>query len=262
MNVAPDFNTIGRRNLLKSAAGLSLAAVLADPALARAAAATTETIHLKTEGGRDVTGALARPDQASAPAIILVHEWWGLNDQIKSVAVDFASQGYLALALDLFGVPAATTPDEARALVGKVDPAAAADIVSSWIKWGRGAPGADGKLGIIGWCFGGGWALQGSTFVPVDATVIYYGKCDLPAAQLAKLQGPVLGHFGTQDPTMNHEMVGKFEAAMKEDGKEETVYWYDAPHAFANPTGANYHKAETQLAWSRTTAFLAKYLKA
>jgi len=252
---------IDRRRLLQGIAGLPLATILADPHLARAAATTTEPILLTTEGGRSVTGALAKPNAASAPVIILVHEWWGLNDQIKAVAVDFASQGYLALALDLMGGVVAQTPDEAGTLVKSVDPVAATDTIASWIGWAHGAKGGNGKVGIVGWCFGGGWALNGSIAAPVDATVIYYGKCDLPAEQLAKLKGPVLGHFGTQDPRMNHDMVGKFEAAMKQDGKEETVYWYEAPHAFANPTGANYHKAETQLAWSRTLEFLKKTLK-
>ena len=250
-----------RRSLLQGLAGLPLAAILADPELARAAAAGTEAITITTPNGRKVSGALAKPATTPAPVIILVHEWWGLNDQIKAVAADFANQGYTALALDLMGVPAATTPDEASKLVASVKPEEATDTLVGWIDWGRKTKDGNGKLGIIGWCFGGGWALNGSIAAPVDATVIYYGKCDLPAEQLAKLKGPVLGHFGTQDPRMNHDMVGKFEAAMKEDRKTETVYWYDAPHAFANPTGANYHKAETQLAWSRTLDFFNKNLK-
>lgn len=252
---------VDRRALLKGLAGLPLAAILADPSLARAQAAATERVDLATAGGRKVSGALAKPAKMPAPAIVLVHEWWGLNDQIKSVAVEFANQGYLALALDLMGGKVAATADEARALIGGVEPQAASDTVASWIGWARTAPGADGKVGIVGWCFGGGWSLLGSTLAPVDATVVYYGKCDLPAETLARLKGPVLGHFGEQDPTMNHAMVAKFEAAMKQDGKAETVYWYDAPHAFANPTGANYHKAETQLAWQRTLDFFAKNLR-
>lgn len=250
-----------RRRLLKGLAGLPLATILADPELARATAAATETVTITTTGGRRVSGALARPATATAPVIVLVHEWWGLNDQIKSVAVDLAAQGYLALALDLMGGTVAQTPAEASALVQLVDPVAATETVAAWLAWGRTAPGGDGHVGIVGWCYGGGFALLGSTQAPADATVVYYGKCDLPAEQLARLKGPVLGHFGTQDPRMNHEMVGKFEAAMKQDGKAETVYWYDAPHAFANPTGANYHKAETQLAWQRTLEFFAKNLK-
>ncbi len=250
-----------RRSLLKGLAGLPLATILADPDLARAAAATTEPVSITTADGRRVSGALARPAAAKAPVIVLVHEWWGLNDQIKAVAADFAGQGYMALALDLMGGTVAQTPAEASALVQSVDPMAATETVAAWLNWGHSAEGGNGRVGIVGWCYGGGFALLGSTRAPADATVIYYGKCDLPAERLARLKGPVLGHFGTQDPRMNHEMVGKFEAAMKQDGKEETVYWYDAPHAFANPTGANYHKAETQLAWQRTLDFFAKNLK-
>jgi len=257
MNVALD-----RRRLLKGLAGLPLATILADPELARAQAANTKPQSLTTQGGRQVTGALALPAILPAPAIVLVHEWWGLNDQIKSVAVELANLGYVALALDLMGGQVATTPDQATKQVQAVDPAAAGDIASSWIGWARTAkPPSNGRVGIIGWCFGGGWSLIGSTLASVDATVLYYGKCDLPADQLAHLKGPVLGHFGEQDPRMNHEMVAKFESAMKQDGKAETVYWYDAPHAFANPTGANYHKPEAQLAWNRTLDFLAKNLK-
>jgi carboxymethylenebutenolidase len=253
--------SVDRRRLLQGLAGLPLATILADPELARAAAAATQEIHVTTPTGREVYGALAEPAAAPSPVVILVHEWWGLNDQIKAVALDLAKDGYRVLALDLMNRVVAKTPDEAGKLVQSVKPEEALETVATWIRWASTTPDGTGKVGIIGWCFGGGWSLAGSTAMPVDATVVYYGKCDLPAAQLARLKGPVLGHFGEQDPRMNHDMVGKFEAAMKEDGKAETVYWYDAPHAFANPTGANYHKAETQLAWSRTLAFLAKNLK-
>jgi carboxymethylenebutenolidase len=252
---------VARRRLLQGLAGLPLATILADPELARAAAAATEPMVLTTPTGRTIHGALAEPATMPAPVVVLVHEWWGLNDQIKSVALDLGRQGYLTVALDLMNGGVATTADDAAKLTRGVKPEEAVETVATWIRWANTTPDGTGKVGIIGWCFGGGWALIGSTAAPVDATVVYYGKCDLPAEQLAKLRGPVLGHFGTQDPRMNHEMVGKFEAAMKQDGRTETVYWYDAPHAFANPTGANYHKAETQLAWRRTLDFLKTNLK-
>lgn len=96
---------------------------------------------------------------------------------------------------------------------------------------------------------------------PVDATVVYYGKVDLPASQLAHLKGPVLGHFAKQDKWITAEMVGKFEAAMNEAGKTYTDYWYDANHAFANPTGNSYAAGPAALAWQRTTAFFEENLK-
>jgi carboxymethylenebutenolidase len=247
---------IERRSVLKGLVGLPLAAVLADPNLAHAVAETTTLVKLKTKAGLDVAGALAKPAKMPAPIIVLVHEWWGLNDQIKATANEFASQGYLALALDLFQGRVATNPEEARALIQSTQPDAALDTVTSWIDWARNHQDGTRKVGIVGWCFGGGWALNGSVAAPVDATVIYYGKCDLPAEQLEHLKGPVLGHFGSQDPNIDKPMVARFEAAMHQAGRPYTVYWYDAGHAFANPTGNNFNKADTQRAWARTMDFL------
>ena len=112
----------------------------------------------------------------------------------------------------------------------------------------------------MGWCFGGGWALNASIAEPVDATVVYYGRVDKPADQLAKLKGPVLGHFATRDEFINEPMVASFQRAMAEAGKPVTVYWYEADHAFANPSGGRYDEADAALAWSRTMDFLRQTL--
>ncbi|HLO77818.1 MAG TPA: dienelactone hydrolase family protein, partial [Magnetospirillum sp.] len=131
-----------RRSLLASLAGLPLAAILADPALAQVAAQVTRSQTITTAGGREVTAAVARPDDDSRrhPVVMLVHEWWGLNDQIKAVAVDLARQGYVAVAVDLFQGRVVTTADEARALVEKVKPEEASDTLSSWAAWARNHP--------------------------------------------------------------------------------------------------------------------------
>jgi carboxymethylenebutenolidase len=94
----------------------------------------------------------------------------------------------------------------------------------------------------------------------VDATVVYYGRVEKPADQLERLKGPVLGHFASRDEFINKPMVDAFDAAMAEAGKPLTVYWYDADHAFANPTGARYDEADAALAWQRTMAFLRETL--
>ncbi|MCY4313120.1 MAG: dienelactone hydrolase family protein, partial [Gammaproteobacteria bacterium] len=120
-----------RRRFLKGLASLPLATVLAYPELARAAADSTQTVMLTTKGGQNVSAALAMPDSDKAPAILLIHEWWGLNDQIRSVAVELARLGYLALAVDLYGGEVADSPDGARALMQKVNPAVATDILVS-----------------------------------------------------------------------------------------------------------------------------------
>ena len=243
------------------ATGLApLAVVLANPELAAAAAATLETVQTETPHGT-VRAALARPAERPAPAVLLIHEWWGLNDQIKSVAADFAAQGYLGLAIDLYDGQVATTPDQAQALTRTIDPKVATDTLVTWARWLKGNPDSTGRLGVIGWCFGGGWSLALSLAEPVDATVIYYGRCTQSAAELAALKGPVLGHFGTQDKFITVAMVEGFKKALAEAGKPAEIYFYDANHAFANPTGASYDQADAALAWSRTTAFLTKNLK-
>jgi carboxymethylenebutenolidase len=250
-----------RRSIIKGLAGLPLGRVLADPLITQAVAAGLETVTITTKGGRSVSAALALPAKTPAPAIVLIHEWWGLNDQIKAVAAEFAREGYVALAADLYGGRVGKSPDEARALVGGVDGAATADALVSWVGWLRSNDKVNDKVATIGWCFGGGWSLNASIATPVEATVIYYGRVTPPAARLKKLKGPVQGHFGTLDRSINTKMVGGFEAEMAKAGKTPEVYWYEANHAFANPTGARYDEPDAKLAWGRTLEFLAKHLK-
>jgi carboxymethylenebutenolidase len=253
-------SSLVRRQVLTGLAGLPLATVLADPRLARAAAAGLESVSITTAGGRKVGAALALPQAAPAAAVMLVHEWWGLNDQIKAVAAELAREGYLALAVDLYGGKVADTRDGARALMQQVDGAAATDTVASWIAWLRGHGKSNGKIATIGWCFGGGWSLNASVAAPVDATVVYYGRVNRSAADLRALKGPVLGHFASRDKWINQEMVGNFESAMKTAGKSARSHWYEADHAFANPTGARYDEADAKLAWQRTLAFFKAHL--
>jgi carboxymethylenebutenolidase len=250
-----------RRQVLRGlAATAPLAAILADPDLARAAAEALEDVSLTTAGGQTVRASLALPATTPAPAVLLIHEFWGLNDQIKAVAGEYARQGYVSLAVDLYRGKSATEREDAMALMQAVEPVAATDTLVSWLLWLRKHPKGTNKVGTVGWCFGGGWSLNASIATPVDATVIYYGRVDQPADRLKHLQGPVLGHFATHDTFINRAMVEGFEAAMAEANKPLTVYWYDADHAFANPTGARYDAEDAKLAWERTQGFLRSAL--
>lgn len=252
---------VSRRQLVQGlAAGVPLAAILSDPALAQAVAATLTTVTGTTPSGRTVQASLAVPAQLPAPAVVLIHEFWGLNDQIRAVAGEFAREGLLALAIDLYGGAAASEREAAKKLMEAVDPAAATETLAFWIRWLKAHKDATGKVATLGWCFGGGWSLNASIAEPVDATVIYYGRVDRPAEQLARLKGPVLGHFASRDAWINAEMVGGFEKAMAAAGKRLTVHWYDADHAFANPTGARYDAEDAKLAWERTRTFLKETL--
>lgn len=249
-----------RRDLLKTVAALPLAAVLANPALAEMAAATTAEQTIKTALGRPVKASLAIPAVTPAPALILIHEFWGLNDQIKSMAVEFGKLGYLALAVDLYDGKVGKTQEEARGIMGQVKPEEATDTLVSWARWLTAHKQSTGKVGSVGWCFGGGWSMETGIDAGTDATVVYYGKVDQAVERLKKLKGPVIGHFATRDTFINKPMVDGFEANMKAAGKQATVYWYEAEHAFANPTSARYDEADARLAWERTTAFLSKTL--
>jgi len=250
-----------RRAFLAGLAALPIAAVLADPALAQASAARVDMVTIATHKDRPMNLAVALPAAAKAPVVILVHEWWGLNDQIKSVAAEFAKEGYLAIAVDLFGKVAGNA-DEAKALMSGLDPEWATQAMVAVVAWARRHERSTGKVGTVGWCFGGGWSLNTSLATPVDATVIYYGNVKKVPDQLKGLSGPVIGHFGTQDKSIDGAMVAGFEKAMKEAGKADrlTVYWYDADHAFANPTGARYDAEDAALSWQRTLHFFKQNL--
>ena len=158
--------------------------------------------------------------------------------------------------MDLYDGRTATTPEQARALSRGVDAAAGRDTLGSWIRWLRAQELCNGRVATMGWCFGGGWSLNAALVEPVEATVVYYGNVARGAADLAALRGPVLGHFATRDRFIDRDMVAGFEAAMDQAGKALDVFWYEADHAFANPTGARYDAVDAALAWRRTLAFL------
>ncbi|HEY4576108.1 MAG TPA: dienelactone hydrolase family protein, partial [Thermoanaerobaculia bacterium] len=222
-----------------------------------------EEVTYGEAGGKPLHGYAARPKSAKSPlpGIIVIHEWWGLNDNIRAMTRRLAGEGYQALAVDLYGGSHAENPDDAMKLVKGVqdNPGAAQESLRRAAAWleGKGAK----KLGVIGWCFGGGWSLNTALLMPdkIDATVIYYGHLETDKAKLAPLKMPVIGFFGGKDQGITPESVHAFEKAMKELGKDVEVHIYeDADHAFANASGGNYNAKDAEDAWTRTTAFLRK----
>ncbi len=249
-----------RRTILKGASAVSLAPILGSPALAQEAAATLEEITIETQGGQTVSAALAVPLTLPAPAIVVVHEWWGLNDQIKTMAAALAEAGYLALAVDLYDGVVATDAANAGFTMRNVNNDHALDTLVSHYDWLKEDERCSGKMGSIGWCFGGGWSLNIAMARPVDACVVYYGNVSRSSEQLAELRGPVLGHFGLRDTYINEDMVQGFQSEMAAAEKEASVFWYKADHAFANPTSARYDSEDAALAWQRTLDFLKTHL--
>jgi len=218
-----------------------------------------EMVTLKTAAGRPFKGYVAGPEDARR-GILVIHEWWGLNEHIKDWADRFAALGYRALAIDLYDGKVATTASAARQYKDAVDQSAANTKHRAALAHLK-APGR--RLATIGFCFGGGQSLQASLADPesVAATVIYYGSLVTDAASLKTLRGPALGIFGSHDENITPEKVKAFEEAMKKAGKELEVHSYEASHAFANPAGARYDEKAAKESWAVTRAFLDTHLR-
>ena len=231
--------------------------------------ATGDPVVYANLDGYEVTGYLARPADSDRPlpGLIVIHEWWGLNDNIRAMARRLAGEGYVALAVDLYGGQVADNPESARELVGQVDPdralrnlQAARSHLSERLAATGGVPD---RIGVIGWCFGGGWSLQAALAMPeeIDAAVMYYGRPVTERAELETLQAPLLGIFGAEDGSIPVEVVREMEATLEDLGKTVEVHVYDgAGHAFANPSGTRYEPEAAEAAWQETVEFLGEHL--
>jgi carboxymethylenebutenolidase len=217
--------------------------------------------------GEPITGYLAHPkgETDDLPAILVVHEWWGLNDNIRAMTRRLAGEGYMALAVDMYDGEVAETPEAARKIMSKVmrNKEGALTNISAARRWLE-REHSPTKMGIIGWCFGGGWALRGALNMKdnVDAVVMYYGEVITDESQLADLDAPLLGIFGAEDQGIPPENVREFEASLDELDKPADINIYEgAGHAFANPSGQNYDKEAAEKAWAKTTAFFERHLQ-
>ena len=198
------------------------------------------------------------------PAVIMIHEWWGLNDNIRAMAERLAAEGYIVLAVDLFGGEAATSPEVARQLMLRA--VENRDSVTSnieqayrFVKETAGAP----RIASLGWCFGGGWSFNTAVMFPqdLDAAVIYYGQVTDDEARMSPLDVPILGLFGSADRGIKLESVRRFEGALERLGKDYEIHVYEgAGHAFANPSGRNFNAGYAEDAWTRTLEFLSDRL--
>jgi carboxymethylenebutenolidase len=246
-----------------------------DTPVATAAASTAPVVPVHSRSaiytsidGASVEGWLAWPAGKAVddlPGLIVIHEWWGLNDNVRQASERLAAEGYVTLAVDLYRGKHAAMPKEAMQLMeglnaeadkGRENLAAAYDYLAN-------SMGLK-KVGVIGWCLGGRWSLQASLRLPkeIDATVIYYGGVTADKQQLATLQMPILGLFAGIDPVVPPDTVVAFREALNELGKNAEIHIYpDAKHAFANPSGMSYDSVAAEDAWGKATGFLAKYLQ-
>jgi carboxymethylenebutenolidase len=211
----------------------------------------------------NTTGYLAEPMQkGNFPGVILIHEWWGLNDNIKSMARGLASHGYVALAVDLYAGQVAMTSDGARKLLLSFDEQKGMVNIGSAVNLLRQNYNVT-KVATIGWCFGGSqslnYALDSNN---LDATIFFYGQPITNTTELSAIKWPVLGFYGDKDQSISVDMIKKFKSDLDTLGIKNQIYIYPGlGHAFANPSGANYAPKQTSDAWNKTLSFMDEYLK-
>ena len=233
--------------------------------LLQAAATDTQTVSYKS-GNETVNGYLALPKGGgNHPAIIVIHEWWGLNDWVKEQAQKYAAQGYVALAVDLYRGKVGATQDEAHILMrGLPDDRGLRDLEAAFAYLASRPDVNPDKIASIGWCMGGGWSIKLAEDQPkLAAFVVNYGPLPTDAAIIAKIKVPMLGNFGADDKGIPPESVHAFEAAIKADGKNPDIKIYDgAGHAYQNPNNKDGYRPEaTADSSKRIDAFFAKYLQ-
>lgn len=225
----------------------------------------TSTVNFPSGDGT-VSGYLALPDSAGPhPAIVVIHEWWGLNDWVKEQAQKFAEQGYVALAVDLYRGKVAYDPNLAHELSRGLPQDRAVRDLKAAFTYLAARPDVDkAKIGSVGWCMGGGFSLQLALNEPqLAACVVNYGSMPTDPGEIRKIQAPVLGNFGADDRGIPPSAVEAFEKAMRAEGKSIDVKVYEgAGHAFENPNNKlGYREAAAQDAWKRTLAFFNRTIK-
>jgi carboxymethylenebutenolidase len=225
----------------------------------------SETVRYPS-GDEKVAGYLALPDSGGRhPALVVIQEWWGLNDWVKEQAQKFADQGYVALAVDLYRGKSAADPSQAHELMrGLPHDRAVRDLKAAFDYLASRSDVNKNKIGSVGWCMGGGYSLELAENEPkLAACAVNYGALPTDPAVIQKIQAPVLGNFGAEDRGIPPQAVRAFERAMKAAGKTIDVKVYDgAGHAFENPNNkAGYRQDAATDAWARMLGFFSKTLK-
>jgi carboxymethylenebutenolidase len=228
-------------------------------------AATSKEVSYKS-GDETVKAILYAPaGQGPFPGIVVIHEWWGLNDWVKEQASKLADQGYAALAIDLYRGKVADDASTAHELMRGVPEDRALRDLHAAVQYLKSQPNIKkDRIGSIGWCMGGGFSLEVALQEPtLTATVINYGHLATDPAALNKINAAILGNFGGKDQGIPPEDVKKFEESLKQAGKQVNIKIYpDAGHAFENPNNkGGYRPDDAADAWKRTVNFLASTLK-
>ena len=232
----------------------------------RPAPALADTARVRlgpADAGEDAFVAFP-PGEKSAPGIVVVHEWWGLNDQIRDVAKRLAQQGYVVIVPDLYHGKVAGDPDNAHILMRGIDDGEAMSTLRAAADWLAADPRtAKRRRGVIGFCMGGGLALQDAIDSPtLSGAVVFYGSPESRPDRIEALKVPLLAHYGAEDQGIDVARVQAFDRTLHAAGKDAEIDVYnDAGHAFMNDQQPSYRPDAARLAWARTLDFLQKHLK-
>jgi carboxymethylenebutenolidase len=243
-----------------------VAALVAATLAAGPIVAAEKTVSFQS-GPDAVSGLLVTPDGSGAsPAVVVIHEWWGLDSWVKDQARALARAGYVALAVDLYRGKVTDKQEEAHQLMSGLPADRAMRDLRSAVAYLKGLPEVrKDRIGSLGWCMGGRYSFALATDEPsLAAAAGYYGAPPTDPSAIGRIHGPLLGNFGAQDKGPAPEQVKAFEAALKAAGKTADFKIYEgAGHAFANPSNpwGGYREAAAKDAWQRTLAFFDQNLK-
>jgi carboxymethylenebutenolidase len=223
----------------------------------------TTRVSFSSRDGRTVEGELEEPAGAGkAPGVVLVQEWWGVNDHVRSLAARLAKEGFLVLAPDLYHGTVTRDAEEAARLMTQLDTLTAVGEIAGAAAFLKEHPRGTGKVGVTGFCLGGALSFAAACHVEgLSAVVPFYG---IPAAEkvdYGKVTAPILAHFARNDDWATVAKAEEIKSALDQRGHPMELQTYDAQHAFVNDTRPEvYDAANAKLAWERTVAFFRKHL--
>jgi carboxymethylenebutenolidase len=223
----------------------------------------TTPVKFASKSGSELGGALAQPAGSDkAPAIVVVQEWHGINDYVRGMCDRLAQEGFIALAPDLFHGAVATTTEQASKLAQALDKNAAVAEIGAAASFLKSQPRSSGKIGVLGFCLGGGLALAAARYADgFAAAVSFYGLPNVSPDELARIRVPIEAHFARKDDYAKASVAEELQRKVRAAGGQMDLYVYEAGHAFMRFTDpATHSEPNAKLAWGRVVAFLRRTL--
>jgi carboxymethylenebutenolidase len=224
---------------------------------------STTKVEFEAASGKKTHGEMALPaGEGQAGTVVLFHEWWGLNDHVRSILGRLAEAGFVALAVDLYDGKTTKDPGEAGKLMGQLDWGLAMDRAKGAFRYLSTHPRSNGKVAVMGFCMGGALSFAAASAIPeLSAVVPFYGIPDASKLDLDAMRAPILAHFASRDGWAKPSAAEALREQLEARGKRMRLEVYEADHAFVNDTRPEvYAKEAAELAWRRTTEFLAEHV--